>query len=162
MKILKIIAIVIVVFSVILAGLAWFGSRPLTHDQAAVEIKSAVDSTLNAKKSIYAGLVYVDAPQKGISVKYAAGTSAGQPVDADQPFHVASVGKLFTATLIGHLMDEGRLHLDDPIHTYLDDAVLENLFVVDEVDYKDQVTVGQLLSHTSGVADYSRIRFTDS
>jgi len=72
----------------------------------------------------------------------------------DQPFHIASIGKIFTATVIGLLCDEGSLRLEDKIIDILDEKILENLFVYKGVDYKSQITIKQLLTHTSGVADY--------
>ncbi|PKN99607.1 MAG: hypothetical protein CVU43_15060 [Chloroflexi bacterium HGW-Chloroflexi-5] len=157
MKVLKIVGIVVLLLVIVFGVLMWLNSRPVTKDQAVSEIKGFIDNSLNDKKSIYSALVYIDAPQKDILMSYAAGKSNGEMVKTDQPFHVASVGKLFTATLIGHFIDEGKIQLSDPVNLYLDDAMLENLFVYEGSDYKDQVTIQQLLSHTSGVADYFAI-----
>jgi D-alanyl-D-alanine carboxypeptidase len=154
MKIWKILLIALITILILLGTLIWFSTKPLTREQAIGEIKKVVDSNLNKKQSVYSALVYLDAPQKGLEVKYAAGTLNGQPIDTNQPFHIASVGKLFTATLIGYLIDEGKVTLNDPIHLYLADDVLTGLFVYQGVDYKDQVTIQNLLSHTSGIADY--------
>lgn len=154
MKILKILGIAVLLIVIVFGALIWLNSRPITRDQAISDIKGFVDNSLNEKKSIYSALVYIDAPQKNLQVKYATGKSNEESVQTDQPFHVASVGKLFTATLIGHLMNEGKIQLEDPINLYLDDDLLENLFVYENVDYKKSVTIQQLLSHTSGVADY--------
>lgn len=154
MKVIKIIGIPVLLVVIVFGVLFWLNSRPLTKDQAFTEIQNIVDNSLDEKKSVYSALVHVDAPQKELKVKYAAGKTNGELIQTDQPFHVASVGKLFTATLIGHLIDEGKIQLYDPIQSYLDDAMLENLFVFQGVDYKDAVTIQQLLSHTSGIADY--------
>lgn len=154
MKVLKILGIAVLGLVIVLGVLIWLNSRPVTKDQAITGIKGFVDNSLNDKKSIYAALVYIDAPQKDLQVKYAAGESNGKLLKTDQPFHVASVGKLFTATLIGRLVDEGKIKISDPVNLYLDDALLENLFVFEGIDYKDQVTIQHLLSHTSGAADY--------
>jgi len=154
MKVLKIVGIVVLLLVVVFGVLIWVNSRPISKDQAVSEIKGFVDNSLNVKKSIYSALVYIDAPQKDLLVSYATGTTNGELIKTDQPFHVASVGKLFAATLIGHLVDEEKMQLNDPISLYLDDAMLDNLFVYDGIDYKDQVTIQNLLSHTSGVADY--------
>jgi D-alanyl-D-alanine carboxypeptidase len=52
------------------------------------------------------------------------------------------------------LAEKGELTLDSPIVAYLSPAELENLFVYRDVDYANQVTIKQLLGHTSGLADY--------
>jgi D-alanyl-D-alanine carboxypeptidase len=64
------------------------------------------------------------------------------PLDADSPFAIASITKTFTATLVLQLVEEGRLALDDEVGPLLPDVALP-----------EGVTVRQLLSHTSGVAD---------
>lgn len=75
-------------------------------------------------------------------------------VHDNQPFHIASIGKMFTATSIGMLHDKGLLNIDDAISKYLTNDVLERLFVYKAVDYQAKVTIRHLLGHTSGIADY--------
>lgn len=69
-------------------------------------------------------------------------------------FHVASIGKVFTTVLVGKLIDAGRLRFEDPVAPLLSPGTLDGLFVVGGLDRQAEVTVDQLLSHTSGVADY--------
>jgi CubicO group peptidase (beta-lactamase class C family) len=68
-----------------------------------------------------------------------------QPVTPSTLFQIGSITKVFTATLIMRLVDEGRLDLDEPISTYLPDLRL--------VDAQAQrtITLRHLLTHTSGV-----------
>lgn len=73
---------------------------------------------------------------------------------SDQPFHGASIGKLFTATLTMQMVAKGKLSMSDRISDHLPDELLIDLFVHGRVDRKEQVTVQQLLTHTSGVADH--------
>ena len=75
-------------------------------------------------------------------------------IDKNQPFHIASVGKSFTATLIGCLIDDDLIRLDDKINKYLHDTTIDGLFIVNDKDYKDDVIIRHLLNHTSGVANY--------
>lgn len=60
-------------------------------------------------------------------------------------FGVASIAKGFTALVIGALIDDGELTLDTAIRPLLREDL-------PEID--DAVTIGQLLSHTSGIGDY--------
>ena len=62
-------------------------------------------------------------------------------------YQIASITKTFTAALIMQLRDEGKLSLDDPASRYLPDY--PNL----EQD-SVEITIRQLLSHTSGVIDF--------
>src|SRR5919202_5147919 len=74
-----------------------------------------------------------------------ANLETGEPVGTDTLFHVASISKVYTATLVMQLVDEGKLDLDTPIRTYLPD------FRVADDDATERVTARHLLSHTSGI-----------
>jgi CubicO group peptidase (beta-lactamase class C family) len=74
-----------------------------------------------------------------------ANLETGEPITIDTLFHVASISKVYTATLVMQLVDEGKLDLDAPIRTYLPD------FRVADADATEHVTARQLLSHTSGI-----------
>jgi len=69
-----------------------------------------------------------------------------EPVTANSLFHVASVSKTFVATAVMQLVERGKLSLDDPVQNYLPDFVLDD-------DRFRQITVRQMLSHTSGMPD---------
>ena len=98
-------------------------------------------------------LVY--SPKLGLDWRFAEGTSKRSgALTIDQPFHVASVGKLFTATILYKLTEEGRIDLDAPIINVIGKEKLANLFLYGGVDYSNKVTFRQILSHTSGIADY--------
>ncbi|MFD7656515.1 serine hydrolase domain-containing protein [Actinosynnema sp. NPDC059797] len=63
---------------------------------------------------------------------------------ADGHFRIGSVTKTFVATVVLQLVDEGEVGLDDPISRY-----------VDGVPKGDEITVRQVLNHTSGLYDYA-------
>jgi CubicO group peptidase (beta-lactamase class C family) len=63
------------------------------------------------------------------------------PLRTNGIFEIASVTKPFTATAIMMLVEDGKIHLDDPIGKYIDHAPSA---------WKDN-TVRELLSHTSGI-----------
>lgn len=93
-------------------------------------------------------LVLLHSEKLGISYEY-------PPKGRESAFQIASIGKVFTATLICMLADRGKISLDDPIVNYLPVASLKGLFVFEGKDYARQVTARQLLTHTSGAADYA-------
>jgi CubicO group peptidase (beta-lactamase class C family) len=72
---------------------------------------------------------------------------------ADQ-FFIASTTKLFTSALIFNLIAQGKLQLSDKISNFFDPKMIENLVVIKGKDYSAQITIQQLLAHTSGIADY--------
>jgi CubicO group peptidase (beta-lactamase class C family) len=66
------------------------------------------------------------------------------PVKPETIFQTGSVGKQFTATAVMMLVEDGKIHLDDPISKYLPGTPAA----------WDRITVRSLLTHTSGVPDY--------
>ncbi|RXZ46888.1 serine hydrolase domain-containing protein, partial [Agromyces binzhouensis] len=90
--------------------------------------------------------VAVRAPALGIDYRFG---------DADARFHVASVGKLATATLVAQLVERGALAFDTPVAELLPRDEVAGLFVTNPAtDAGGGATVEHLLTHTAGVADY--------
>ena len=67
------------------------------------------------------------------------------PLKTNSIFRLGSITKQFTATAIMMLAEQGKLSIDDDIHKYVADFPTE-----DQV-----VTIANLLSHTSGIANYT-------
>lgn len=63
----------------------------------------------------------------------------------DTPFDLASTGKLFTGIAVARLVSEGKLSYDEPIEKYLPDYPNR--------DAASKITLRELLTHTSGLAD---------
>lgn len=72
----------------------------------------------------------------------------------DTPYYLASITKMYTATVAMKLSDAGRLDLDAPISAYLDSDLVAGTHVMNDVDHGAGVTVLQLLNQTSGFPDY--------
>ncbi len=65
-----------------------------------------------------------------------------QPITSDSLFNVASVRKLFEATLVAEGVLRGELSLDDPVNKYVREL---------HGAYIRRVTIGELATHTSGL-----------
>lgn len=74
---------------------------------------------------------------------------AGTPVPADSEVRIGSNTKTFTAVVVLQLAEEGLVELDEPIERYLPGLVRG-----DGID-ASQITVRQLLQHTSGLPEYA-------
>ena len=74
--------------------------------------------------------------------------SPATPLDA--LFPLASIGKVFTATAVMTLVEEGRVGLNRPVSGYLPEFRGEG---------KDKVLVRHLLTHTAGVRDEDAVKF---
>ena len=69
------------------------------------------------------------------------------PVRKETAFEIGSVTKQFTAALVVMLIDEGKLSLDDKVTRFFDNA---------PETWKD-ITVRHLLTHTSGLKNYTAL-----
>jgi CubicO group peptidase (beta-lactamase class C family) len=74
-------------------------------------------------------------------------TSTGIDVTTDTLFQIGSITKVWTATLVMQLVDEGLVDLDAPVKRYLPD------FALSDDETTSAVTVRHLLTHTSGIGD---------
>jgi D-alanyl-D-alanine carboxypeptidase len=154
---IKIILITGIIIMLVIIGImivTYLNTRPLSKKQAISLIQKSLEKRVAKNKTIPNGLLQIESSQLELSQNFTCGLNHGVPIEADQPFHTASIGKIFTSTLVNMLQERNLLNINDPITKYLDNQILQGLFVYKGTDYKDKVTIKQLLNHTSGIADY--------
>lgn len=90
-------------------------------------------------------VVALDAAGRDLEVHASGSPHRGgsAPVPVDARFRIASITKTLVATVVLQLVAEGSLRLDAPVDAVLPDAPAD-------------VTVRQLLDHTSGLPDHGR------
>lgn len=87
-----------------------------------------------------------------------------QPITSDSLFNLASLRKLFEATLVAEAVLRGELSFDDPVNKYVREL---------QGPYIRRVTIGELATHTSGLLlptdhppwpddSYSLVQFLDA
>lgn len=69
----------------------------------------------------------------------------GVPISADSVFDIGSAHKQFVAASILLLAEDGKLSLSDDIHKYVSELP----------DYGQKITIDNLLTHTSGIRDWT-------
>ena len=75
--------------------------------------------------------------------------NTGVATTTDSLFQIGSITKIYTATLVMQLIDQGAIDLDHPVEEYLPDSRLGSS------ETQTPITVRHLLSHTSGIdGDY--------
>jgi D-alanyl-D-alanine carboxypeptidase len=89
-----------------------------------------------------------DARGRTVLTSGVADVATGAPVAADSRFRIGSMTKMFVATVVLQLVAEHKVDLDAPIDRYLPGVVWAN-----GNDGRD-ITVRELLQHTSGLPDY--------
>ena len=73
-----------------------------------------------------------------------------KPIDSETHFEIGSITKQFTAAAILQLKEQGKLSLDDTLATYLP-----------AFPHGTEISIRQLLNHTSGLADYFWVKGFD-
>jgi len=72
----------------------------------------------------------------------------------DANYEIASTSKAFTAATVLLLVEEGLVDLDQQIGQILPPQITTGLLVIQNHDYGPELTIRQLLAHTSGLPDY--------
>ncbi len=90
-------------------------------------------------------VVWIDAPQ----YRFEGASGFANLMDdttmlPEGAFRIGSITKMFTATVLIQLAEDGVLTLDDPLALWLPE-------VTEQLPYGDQITLRHLLSHTSGL-----------
>lgn len=75
-------------------------------------------------------------------------------LNIDSQFFIASTTKLYVTAIILNLKSKGVLDLDDKIAKYLDGTILKGLHNLNGKDYSSEISIKNLLAHTSGIPDY--------
>lgn len=81
-------------------------------------------------------------------------TISGHEATAETPYFIASIDKLINAALLLQLVEQGSVNLNTSISKYLPSTTVSKLHVLKGRDYTPQITVLNLLQHTSGLADW--------
>lgn len=104
------------------------------------DYKQSIDSLLNyfQKNNAFSGSVLL---QKGGQTIYK-GEFNTFPNGTDN-YRIGSITKIFTAIVIFQLIEEGKLKLETKLSTFYP-----------AIKYADEITIGNLLNHTSGIYNY--------
>jgi len=122
------------------------------------KLQAMADSVIyvESEDPIHNAVLPVECPK--VKFKGAVGMADGkkEAMTADHKIKIASISKTFTATVVLQLIEEGYLNLDDTIDKFLDNPIakIDSLHIYEGIAYGKQITVEQLLCHTSEIKDY--------
>lgn len=105
-------------------------------------------------RKIHNAYLLIHSEKLGIHLNMAEGSTGSMPANAQQPYFIASIGKLFTSVLIGILVEKGMISYEDTITQFLDNNLLHSLHIYKGKDYTNKIKIKHLLNHTSGLHDY--------
>ena len=108
------------------------------------EIQSNMDN-LTAGQIPPGMVVWIDTPDYRFEGASGLADLTGEvPMAPEDAFRIGSITKMFTATVIIQLAEDGVLTLDDPLTRWLPE-------VADQLPNGDQISLRHLLTHTSGL-----------
>jgi D-alanyl-D-alanine carboxypeptidase len=155
-RITAIIAIVAVILVTMMLS-SCLNHSDLSTDDLDKKLGNLVSTLVVKDESVRNCVLAVMKGDESYSWAGAAGVACqdGQvPMTKDTPVYIASILKLYTGTVIMKLVEMGKLSLDDQISKYLPEELIRGIHVYNGKDYSREITVEQLLSNTSGIADY--------
>lgn len=79
-----------------------------------------------------------------------ANLESGIPMQTDHVFRIGSITKQFTSIAILQLMEQSKLNLQDEITKFIPDYPMQG----------NKITIEHLLTHTSGIQDYTAMKDT--
>ena len=109
------------------------------------------DTILSNERPFYGVMILVQGGK--VAYQYQDGFEGMEQPDSDSYFLLASQSKMITAAVVLHGVDEGKISLDQTLNHYLS--------LANQPLYHRDITIKQLLSHTSGIAPIGKDnRFT--
>jgi D-alanyl-D-alanine carboxypeptidase len=125
----------------------WHVSNAQVFDLVLAEkLQTKLDSlkTIYNIKGISASVLL---PDQGLWKGTTGISIGGVPIQSDMEFGIGSNTKLFTAATLLRLAENNIINIDDSLHEWLPNFV----------NIDSNITIRQLLNHTSGLADYNNI-----
>lgn len=148
-RIFRILRIIMPIVAIICAAIippwdgffAWVAPLPDTVQE---QVNDAIDYGLDGI------IVYVDQAGKPPAF-YAAGWKnklTKVPTDPHALFKIGSISKLYIATAVAKLVNNGSLSLDKTLAEYLPE-------LVGRIEYADQITLQMMVHHRSGIPNFT-------
>lgn len=125
----------------------------MNPEKAQSHIENDFRKLVRGDKKVKNAYLLVHSDKLNVDLCVAEGKTGNLDAHPQQPNHLASVGKIFTATLFGIMHDRGELSFDDPIAKYLDADLKKGLHVFRGTDYSAEIKIHHLLRQTSGLDD---------
>lgn len=127
-------------------GLLTGGRADALDDDVVEELRAEIDEV--AEGPAGGAVAWIDTPATQLVLAAGeADVANGRELTGDEAFHIASVTKMFTATVALQLVEEGELALDAPVADVVPD-------LMGRFEHGDQITLRHLLSHASGLPEF--------
>ena len=125
----------------------------MSREKVLIKIENSFRKTVQKDSKVNNAYLLVHSDKHDIHLKLAEGSTDGIQANPVQPNYMASVGKLFTATIIAKLYEECKLKFNDSITEHLDAELIAGLHIYKGKDYTDQIKIKDLLGQRTGLPD---------
>lgn len=134
----------------LLMGMAISSTLAQTQNGKLGKIQKIIDAATN--NNLVGVSVYIKSPKFGkwIGTSGYSNLEEKIPLQENDIFGLASIGKTYTAVSVLKLVEEGKIGLDDKIQNYLPKEIIDGFATAKDV------TIRNLLGHTSGLYNYNR------
>lgn len=128
-------------------------------DSISMILQNHIDHT--SEKGVHSMLFYVYNESEGILCNEGIGLAKkdGEGVSETAQFKIASISKPFVAAVVFQMIEEGKLDLKDKVSEYLEEIDFldfDRLHYFEQQSYASEISIEDLLSHRSGLADIYR------
>ncbi len=117
------------------------------------KIESLFRKKVNNDSKVKNAFLLVHSDNRDLHITLAEGNTGDIQSTPQQPNYMASVGKLFTSTIVSLLHEQGVLSFNDNISQYLDLELMNKLHIYKGKDYSNDIQIRHLLNQTSGLPD---------
>ncbi|GMN06987.1 hypothetical protein MTsPCn5_23760 [Croceitalea sp. MTPC5] len=133
------------------------GKNRIYKEDSNAALQHILDKNCSHKETTVIGVsLTVISPELNIDFSNSCGFDSLEKtslVKVEQPFRIASLTKVFVASAILRLYENGLLSLDDSISAYISQ---EHITILRDGGYDpDKITIRHCLSHRSGLYDYA-------
>jgi CubicO group peptidase (beta-lactamase class C family) len=137
-----------VIWLIVLCAFIYYGAQAMKPPLTQISLPTFLDQYAGSNVP---GLQYMVMDKDHVLFEYAGGWADIQnkkPMTLETTMMGYSMTKTLTAAAVLQLVEQGKVGLDDPVSMYLPDQ-----------PYGDQITIRQLLDHTSGIPNPIPLRW---
>lgn len=150
--------ILIAILSIIIVIIGYFRFLGKNTDQGELsdQLEAIIGNLVDSEK-IHSAVVLVKNSNNDVVWQGSKGLANKEmelQMTVNSHFFIASITKIFTATLIMQMHEQGLLDINNSIADYLPKNIYSNINIYKGINYSADITVKQLLAHSSGIADY--------
>ncbi|MDY6902701.1 MAG: serine hydrolase, partial [Cyanobacteriota bacterium] len=117
--------------------------------ELAQQLQATLDSAVESTEIAGATVAVINSEGTWFGASGVSNLETEKPLNLDELFKIGSISKTFTSATILKLVEEEKISLQDNLEKWLPDSIINNI-----PNTKD-ITVEQLLNHTSGIVNYT-------